>query len=245
MKACLVLLFAAAAIGCTGKKQPAAKTNKLCELNINLPFESCNYENDTNFILTDSAGRTIKAETDTVTKSGGLITYQLAPGQYQYSVTTIFNDTVSRRIRLDSSIYINIYNDLYHVTNEIHPDSICKALKTDILVSILNDEDSNYSGGMFRFIKKGGRFYARHNFSGDKSWSTPAFIDSAKLVKALILFQQAISDSNAFDNSRQAAWYPEPSSVHIRCNDNYTENWHFKSNYLQKAFNQLRKALGQ
>lgn len=87
-------------------KQRQLGSNK-SNLTVNLPFASCNYEKDTGFVLYDSQGKICIPVLDTITKGGGTVRYEnLAKGVYQYRLVGLFNDTMHRQFRIDSSFYL-------------------------------------------------------------------------------------------------------------------------------------------
>jgi hypothetical protein len=230
-------------LSCKNSKDKASTVLNKSTVTINLPFESSNYEDTKNFTLYDSLGKVCVAELDTVTKGGGTITYTNLPnGTYNYSIKTIFNEDIRKSLNIDSSRYINFYDECYDVKNVIEFDSLRIANKIDILIETMKDFDTSKTDA-FKFEKNGSKYFLKYSLNDSKGWSTPSLVDSAKLIKALTEFETTIIGLREMRIEEKDFGYMGANSVYLKCDNQFLRVWNLKENYLNSAVRRLKEAI--
>lgn len=230
-------------LACKDSKDKASRISNKSTVTINLPFESSNYNDATNFTLYDSLGKKCVAELDTVTKGGGTIIYKDIPnGAYNYSIKTIFNENIRRSLNIDSSRHINFYDECYDVKNAIEFGSLSTAAKIDILIETMRDFDTSKTDA-FNFEKNGNKYFLKHNLNERKGWSTPSLVDSAKLIKALTEFETTIIGLREMGIEEKDFRYMGANSVYLKCDNQFMQVWNLKESYLNSVVKRLKEAI--
>jgi len=228
---------------CTTKKPVAEKERKAYSLTIQLPFESGNYESDTNFILKDISGKICSPGLDTVTKGGGTITYDsLTGGIYTYSVKTIFDETYSSTINLQKDSTISLSpGEIYGLKDAITLDSLTMA---DSIKIILYDT-ALYSEVIIRKTKN--KYMISFQGPGKKDKLKQVIKDSTTTIKALIELQVSMLGLEAIGMHDPSAYYfyqPE-TSFYMKTRNEYINCDNILQEYFNKVHRQFLKAILQ
>lgn len=155
-------------LSCNDNKHEVSTDLNKNTVRINLPFESSNYPDATNFILYDISGKKCIAELDTVTKGGGTIVYEDLPkGIYSYYIKTIFDEEIKWSLKIDSSVYIDFYDYCYDVKDAIEFNTLRLASKIDLHIETMNDADTNKVDA-FKIEKVGSKYFLRSNLADSK-----------------------------------------------------------------------------
>lgn len=230
-------------LACTNSKDKVSVVPNKSTVTINLPFESSNYEDSKNFILYDSLGKVCVAELDTVTKGGGTIVYKDLPnGTYNYLIKTIFGEDVKKSVKIDSSIYIDFYDNCYDVKDVIDFDSLSIANKIDILIETMKDFDTSKIDA-FKFEKNGNKYSLKYNLNDSKGWSKPYLIDSIKLINALTEFETTIIGLREMRIEEKDFGYMGANAVYLKCDNQFLQVWNLKDSYLNSVVRRLKEAL--
>jgi hypothetical protein len=181
----LLLLYA-----CKQRVKPALQQQDHYTLTVHLPFESCNYmtaygEGENNFVLKDSSGKICSASLDTITKSGGTVTYDsLLATRYTYSVNTIIGETVTRSFRLKGDSTLELYPEYIYDVKDIF--TLEELATADTINIRLYDSKQQFS---MAFYKGKAKYSISMNDDTDRKKTVPAYKDSATCVQALAEFQ--------------------------------------------------------
>jgi hypothetical protein len=169
-------------ISCKNNTTAISPEKKAFSLTVNLPFESSNYENDTNFILKDVSGKYCIPSSDTVSKDGGTIIYDsLFSGSYTYSIKTIFRETVTKTVQLDKTTFIDLSaGDIYGNVNAITIDSLRTTASIDMILS------GTALSTAIAIKKHGAKYLISFPGSTKKEQQRTIIKDSAATIKALI-----------------------------------------------------------
>lgn len=230
-------------VSCTNRKDQTSKVFNKSNVTIQLPFESSNYGDATNFTLYDGFGKKCIAQLDTVTKGGGTIVYEDLPnGTYNYLIKTIFGENIKKYIKIDSSINISFYANCYNVKDVIEFDSLRMANKIDILIETMKDFDTSKTDA-FKVEKDGNKYFLKYNLYDSKGWSTPSLIDSVKLIKALTEFETTIIGLREMEIKEEDFGYMGANSVYLKCDNQFLEVWNLKESYLNSAVRKLKEAI--
>jgi hypothetical protein len=230
-------------LACKNPKDKASTVLNKSTVTIYLPFESSNYEDAKNFILYDSSGKECVAELDTITKSGGTIIYKDLPnGTYNYLIRTIFGEDIKKSVKIDSSIHIDFYDNCYNVKHVIESDSLRMASKIDILIETMKYADTSKTDA-FKIEKNGNNYLLKHNLNDSKGWSTPSFIDSTKLINALIAFESTITGLREMEIKEEGRGYLGANSVYLKCDNQFLQVVNLQESYLHSAVKKLKDAI--
>jgi hypothetical protein len=230
-------------LSCKNAKDKATNDLSKSTVTINLPFESSNYDNATNFTLYDSSGKKCVAELDTVTKGGGTIIYKDLPnGTYNYLIKTIVGENIRKSVKVDSSIYIDFYANCYDVKNVIAFDSLAVAEKIDLLIETMTEADTTKTDA-FKIEKRGNKYLFRHSLHVSGDWSNPIFVDSITLIKALAEFEMTVVGLREMEIKENDLEYTGTNSVYLKCDNQFLEIWNLKHSYLNSAFRKFKEAI--
>lgn len=243
MKKYLFFLGFTFTLSCNDNKHEVSADLNKSTVTINLPFESSNYEDETNFILYDSAGKKCIPKLDTVTKGGGTIVYEdLQKGIYSYYIKTIFDEEIKKPLKIDSSVYIDFYDYCYDVKDAIEFDTLRLARKIDLFIETMNDADTNKVDA-FKVEKTGSKYFLKSNIADSKGWSLSSQIDSAKLIDALIEFQITIIGLRETEIKEENYGHMGANAVYLKCDNHFLQVWNLKDSYLNSAIKKLKSSL--
>ena len=163
---------------------PANKaTGNESELIIHLPFESANYERDTNFILFDSLGKRVTPTTDTVTKGGGTVYYAaITDGSYHYKLTTVFEEIITKKIQLHRNLDLYLGEDVYVTNDNLGLAPIKKAETIKIIIET-ETEEGKYSRYFYKAKKGGNTYSVTWRTNNDVEWGKYRSVDSDVLYQ--------------------------------------------------------------
>jgi hypothetical protein len=230
-------------LSCKNSNDKAQKDLSISTVTINLPFESSNYDDATNFTLYDSLGKKCVAELDTVTKGGGTIIYKdLQNGTYDYSITTIFDENIRKQVKIDSSVYIDFYNDLYDIKNEISLNSLRNAATIDLVIEIMNESDTSKVDA-FKIQKNANKYLLKYNLNESSGWSRPYLVDSIKLIKAISEFETTVIGLREKNIIEENYGYRNATTVYFKCDNQFLEIWNLKRRHLKAAVRKLKQAI--
>ena len=230
-------------LACKNSRNKASKVLNKSTVTIHLPFESSNYEETKNFTLYDSFGKVCVAELDTITKGGGTIVFKDLPnGTYSYLIKTIFDEDIKKSVKIDSSIYIDFYDNCYDVKDVIECDSLSTANKIDILIETMKDLDTSKTDA-FKFEKIGNKYFIKYNLNDSKGWSKPSLIDSVKLINALTEFETTIIGLREMGIEEKEFGYMGTNSVYLKCDNLLLQVWNLKESYLNSAIRRLKETI--
>lgn len=225
----VVLLY----VSCTGHKKQNkigdkhdASADNMYTLHVDLPFESCNNETDTNYVLSDASGNRCIPVEDTITKTGGHVDYGSLPkGNYYYTVKTIFDETIKGVFNLTKNIYTNLdpYN-LYDDKDAVQKDSIIIA---DSIKIVLNNTKGKE---LIRFIKRSHGYEV--TISGNTGKMEKAFYcDSSASVNAICSLEIAMIGAAAVGNQP----YDYDNEFYIKANRSFSQETGIEDEFYETA----------
>ncbi|WP_422103991.1 hypothetical protein [Winogradskyella sp.] len=223
------------------KKLTDTTTKALTGLEIRLPFESSNkvYENEINFELHNLQGEKLESKFDTVTKTGGHITYALEKGNYSYSIKTPFNEVIKRHITIEKDTALYFYEACFHKVQVFSLNDLKNAEKINISVTYEFDQHPKDDIE----IKNIERQYVI-NFKERDSWTEKIPIDSFQAINAVKRFENAIArmhKHNVIGSENYS--YMTASQVFIKYDHKLYEVHNIKHDSLLKATNELKQSL--
>ena len=216
---------------------------KTSNITIQLPFESSNFEKNTNFVLYDSLGKRCVPTLDTVTKGGGTINYEnLQNGIYTYKIRTAFNDTITRPLNVDSSKYVQFYKECYDEREVINIEDLKSFKKLNLITETFSETNNSYIDEMI-FEKNGRQYQIYSRFRNDKKWTSQITIDSSKLLNALLEFETRIIGLREVGMNDNDYSFGINNSVHIRCDNKYSVVYDTRTKELNDAIRKLKSNL--
>jgi hypothetical protein len=222
--------------------------SKTSDITIQLPFESSNYDDFSCFVLYDSSGKKCIAQLDTITKGGGTIEYENLPnGMYRYSIIDVFNDTITKKIKIDSSKFISFYNECFDVKNVIENDSLRSAKKIKLIIEQFDKSKKSDTSDSdeINIEKQGNKYLVTHNFRNNNGWSYPMLLDSSKMMNALSEFETRIIGLREMGIKENNYSYPPINSVYLKCDNQYLAVYDTKNIELNIALQKLKQAILQ
>jgi hypothetical protein len=216
---------------------------KTSNITVQLPFESSNYENNTNFILFDRLGKKCIPTLDTVTKGGGTIEYKnLQNGIYSYKIRTPFNDTITRQLNIDSSKYVQFYKECYDERDVISIEDFKSFKKLNLITETFTETNNGFIDEII-FEKEGNQYQIYSRLRNDKKWTSQFTIDSSKLLNALLEFETRIIGLREVGMNDNDYSFGINNSVHIRCDNKYLVVYDTRTKELNDAIRKLKSNL--
>lgn len=206
------------------------------KVNFSLPFDSENYPNNP-FELFSKAENLCDAIVDTVTKTGGHIEYVLPPGSYSYSLLTVFNETITKEIKIDSDSSFVFYGDCYSEVDVIKKDDLASCNEIHMIV----DYEDNEKKEELRISKSNNQYWLKMKINSAKNWSDPIQLDKTKFVEHFSDFESILVGNQLVENFEEHLKYDymNMTKVYIKCDSLFLEIVGVKSQILKKAFDEL------
>ena len=211
-------------------------------LTFNLPFESTNYDTVINFYLKDASGKLCVASLDTVTKGGGTVAYDSLPeGVYTYTIKTVLNETLSKEINLDSSVYVNLYDDIYNVVDAIELDSL---VITDTIKIMIRDTGRSE---LYIIRKMKNRYEIDCNEPDKKNSPKKYDRDSAVVIDAIIelqAFALGLQRIGVFDEDAYSEYgYWGENFIYIRSGKQFLEIHALRADHMKRMRKKFQQAI--
>ncbi len=106
----------------------------------------------------------------------------------------------------------------------------------------MNETDTSQADA-FKIEKKGNKYLIKHNLANSAGWSTPNFVDSIILIKALTEFESTIIGLREMDIKEKDYGYMGANSVYLKCDNQFLEIGNLKDSYLNSAIRRLKEAI--
>lgn len=221
--------------------QQKPKKTESFQVYFGLPFESSNLD-ETNFELFDDNGNLCVAISDTVTKTGGHIEYELSPGKYDYSIKTVFNEQISKQLTINSDSTFSFYSDCYSKVDVIKQEelSTSKVIKLVVMYDYFEDKKD-----AIEIEKIENQYWLRSEREADGEWANVRMIDSAALIDNFSEFESIIIGNREVENFDEFLKYDymNSSKVYLKVDTSFLEIRGVKNAILERSFNQMIESL--
>ncbi|WP_299335027.1 hypothetical protein [uncultured Psychroserpens sp.] len=219
------------------------ENSKLFQLEIRLPFESSidNYRLKSNFKLLSNQDKIIKSQFDTVTKTGGFIKYLLKKGTYKYSITTPFNETITKDIVFEKDTSYHFYDSCYEKVEAFSKEDLNNAQKINVSVTYEFSEPKNDE---IQIVKKNGVYAVR--FKKDYNWLDEVITNNPQIIGMINKFENNIIRlrKNKMIGTEEFS-YLTASQVFLKYDNKLIEIHNLKNDSLYKITNELKQNLNK